>query len=140
MKPRGHEILEHPADVGISAHGETLQEAFEEAARGLMAVILDPATIHPTTARTVSVTASDHEQLLVRWLSEVLYLYDGRRFPCAEFSIHELGPTWLVATVRGEELDTSRHQTRLDVKAVTYHQLEVREAPGRAVVRVFLDI
>lgn len=140
MKARGHEILEHPADVGIGARGESLQEAFEEAAMGLMAIILDPATIRPQTALTVSITASDHEQLLVRWLSEILYLYDGRRFPCAVFSIHELGPTWLVATVRGEEFDPARHHTRLDVKAVTYHQLEIQESGGQARVRVFLDI
>jgi SHS2 domain-containing protein len=140
MKRRGYEILEHPADVGISARGESLQEAFEEAARGLMAIILDPATIRPQTAVPVSVTASDHGQLLVRWLSEVLYLYDGKRFPCAEFAIHELGPTWLVATVRGEDLDVSRHHTRLDVKAVTYHQLDIQEFAGQSRVRVFLDI
>jgi SHS2 domain-containing protein len=140
MKQRGHEVLDHPADVGISAHGETLQEAFEEAAAGLMEVILDPATVRPAMAQPVSLTASDHAQLLVRWLSEILYLYDGRRFPCAAFSIHELGPTWLVATVRGEEFDDARHRTRLDVKAVTYHQLDVQDAPGRSRVRVYLDI
>jgi SHS2 domain-containing protein len=140
MKARGYEILEHPADLGISARGESLQEAFEEAARGLTAVILDPAAIRPLTALTVSITAADREQLLVRWLSEILYLYDGKHFPCAEFSIHELGPTWLVATVRGEDLDTSRHHTRLDVKAVTYHQLDIQEYAGQSRVRVFLDI
>lgn len=140
MKRRGYEILEHPADLGISARGESLQEAFEEAAKGLTAIILDPATVRPQTAWPVSITASDREQLLVRWLSEILYLYDGKRFPCAEFTIHELGPTWLVATVRGEDLDASRHQTRLDVKAVTYHQLDIQEFAGQSRVRVFLDI
>ena len=140
MKRRGYEILEHPADLGISARGESMQEAFEEAAKGLTAIILDPATIRPQTALPVSITASDREQLLVRWLSEVLYLFDGKRFPCAEFTIHELGPTWLVATVRGEDLDASRHHTRLDVKAVTYHQLDIQEFAGQSHVRVFLDI
>lgn len=140
MKRRGYEILEHPADLGISARGESLQEAFEEAAKGLTAIILDPATVRPQTALPVSITASDREQLLVRWLSEILYLYDGKRFPCAEFTIHELGPTWLVATVRGEDLDGSRHHTRLDVKAVTYHQLDIQEFAGQSRVRVFLDI
>jgi len=140
MKRRGYEILEHPADLGISARGESMQEAFEEAAKGLTAIILDPATIRPQTALPVSITASDREQLLVRWLSEVLYLFDGKRFPCAEFTIHELGPTWLVATVRGEDLDASRHHTRLDVKAVTYHQLDIQEFAGQSRVRVFLDI
>lgn len=140
MKPRRYEILEHPSDVGIDARGGSLQEAFEEAARGLMAIILDPGTVRPLTAVPVSINASDREQLLFRWLSEILFLYDGKRFPCAEFSIHELGPTWLVATVRGEELDTIRHHTRLDVKAVTYHQLRVQEAVGDSRVRFFLDI
>jgi SHS2 domain-containing protein len=45
-----------------------------------------------------------------------------------------------VATVRGEDLDATRHHTRLDVKAVTYHQLDIQEFAGQSRVRVFLDI
>ena len=133
-------ILEHPSDLGIEARGGTLATAFENAAAGMMSVILDTSTVVAHETRPVEIYGSDREQMLVRWLSEVLYLYDGQRFAAAEFSLQELTPTHLRATIRGEPLDAERHRTKVDVKAVTYHQLEVHDSGQRAFVRVFLDI
>lgn len=133
-------ILAHPADLGVEARGATMAEAFEAAARGMISVILDPATVTPREVRRVTVTAADAEQLLVRWLSEVLYLYDGAGFVGADFRIREISPRSLQAAIRGEAFSADVHGTRLDVKAVTYHQVLVEESPAGARVRVFLDI
>jgi SHS2 domain-containing protein len=133
-------ILDHPSDLGIEARGTTLAEAYQNAACGLMSLILECARVEPREIRDVTITATDHEQLLVRWLSEILYLYDGQQFASREFHISELGATTLRATLRGEPFSPDKHHTRLDVKAVTYHQIQVREDQGGATVRVFLDI
>jgi SHS2 domain-containing protein len=140
MLSPGYTILEHPSDLGIEARGETLPEVFRQAAVGLMSVIVDPSTVYPRESRPVELTASDVEQLLVRWLAEILYLFDGQRFVCKEFSVRDVSPTILSATVLGEAFASSRHRTRVDVKAVTYHQLAVREDREGAMARVFLDI
>jgi len=137
---KGFVILEHPADLGIEARGVSLAGAFEEAARGLMSVVLELGSVDAREEREVSVSSADYEQLLVKWLSEVLYLYDGNRFVCREFHIDRIAPTGLHATVHGEPLDPAKHRTLLDVKAVTYHQLSIQENKDGAVVRVFLDI
>jgi SHS2 domain-containing protein len=105
-----------------------------------MSVILDPATLVPAEERAVALTAVDAEQLLVRWLGEVLYLYDAQRFACGEFSVRLRSATSLEAVIRGEIFDPARHAPRLDVKAVTYHQVTVDAGPAGATVRVFLDI
>jgi SHS2 domain-containing protein len=106
-----------------------------------MSVILDPAAVEPAGARLVAVTGTDLEHLLVRWLGEVLFLYDGLRFAAAGFRVTLRGTTELSASVAGEPFDPARHPTRLDVKAVTYHQIAVREeASGGWTIRVFLDI
>jgi SHS2 domain-containing protein len=133
-------LLDHPADLGIEARGDTLSEAFENAAAGLMAIILDPARVVARESREVCLSAVDQEQLLVRWLSEILYLYDGEGFVSAEFSILELGPDVLTATIRGEEYAPGVHVSRMDVKAVTYHQLEVEGGPSGGRIKVYLDI
>jgi len=133
-------ILEHPADLGIEARGASLVEAFQNAAAGLISIILDPTLIEPREERQIRVTASDRDQLLVKWLSEILYLYDGEGFASKEFFIRRLGLTDVEASVRGEPFSPVRHQTRLDVKAVTYHQLLVHEGEPGALVRVYLDI
>jgi SHS2 domain-containing protein len=133
-------ILDHPADLGIEARGPTLAEAFSTAAVGLMSVILDLSTVSPKEEKEIIVTAGDVEQLLVKWLSEILYLYDGRRFVCKEFAIHRLEPTGLRAVVRGEEFSEAKHRTKLDVKAITYHQLLVEEKNDGGLIRVYVDI
>lgn len=133
-------VLDHPADLGIEARGETLPEAFENAASGLMAVILDPENIVARESRQVSLNAADQEQLLVRWLSEILYLYDGEGFVSGEFSVSELGGNSLKATLRGEMYSPGVHTSRRDVKAVTYHQLLVEGGPSGSRVRFFLDV
>lgn len=133
-------ILDHPADLGIEATGKTLREAFESAAKGLMSVIVDLVSVDARDSLPVELTARDIDQLLVRWLTEVLYVYDGQQFVPKEFDIHELSSQHLKATVRGEPISAEKHRMRLDVKAITYHQLEVKEDNDGALVRVFLDI
>jgi SHS2 domain-containing protein len=139
MKPP-FTILEHPADLGIEATGATLAEAFENAAAALMSIILDTSTVQLRETREITLFASDREQLLVKWLSEVLYLYDGQRFVGKEFKVLPIAETRLQASVRGEAFATEKHSTRLDVKAVTYHQLKIEEDAHGARVVVYLDI
>ena len=91
-------------------------------------------------SRVVEISAADIEQLLVKWLAEVLYLYDGQRFVGKEFTIEEMTPHRLKATVRGEQFSVTKHRTKMDVKAITYHQLIVRQDKDGGLVRVFLDI
>ena len=136
----GYRILDHPADLGIEACGNTPAEAFEQAACGLISVIVDPDSVRPVQSRSVKIEAGDHQQLLVRWLTEVLYLYDGLTFAPREFKIGQLSSHLLEAQVRGEPFDRRRHTVRLDVKAITYHQLEVRRRGSGHWLQVFLDI
>jgi len=133
-------ILEHPADLGIRACGTTLAQAFEVVAYGLISLILDSKSIRCVESRKVRVSAQNYQQLLVRWLNEILFLYDGERFAPVEFEIQELSECRLVAEVRGTNCDSEIYQTRLDVKAVTYHQLFINQTQGGYSLQVFLDV
>jgi SHS2 domain-containing protein len=136
----GFRILEHPSDLGIEATGSTVGEAFEQAALGLMAVIGEPEAIEAVDERTVELDAQDAENLLVRWLSDILYLYDGEDYLVKEANIDSISPTNLRAHLLGEKYQPKKHTLKLDVKAVTYHQLSIETKNGRTTVRVFLDI
>ncbi|MFQ5797333.1 MAG: archease [Bacteroidota bacterium] len=135
-----YSILEHPADLGIEARGKTLREAFEEAAVALTSVIVDLDAVGVMIDRILTVEARDVESLLVRWLSELLYLYDGEGFLCKEAHIQQFSPTRMEAKVRGEWYAAGKHRTKLDVKAITYHQLEIKEDLSGGCIRVYLDI
>ena len=137
---QGYRILEHPSDVGIEAFGHNLKEAFEYAALGLTSIIVDPASVDPSDQRFVSLKGSDPENLLVRWLSEIIYLYDGEDYLLSDVKINRLTQGELDASLVGETVIEGKHKLRMDVKAITYHQLKVDQRPEGVVLRVFLDI
>jgi SHS2 domain-containing protein len=138
VEPR-FRILEHPADVGIEVYGQSLAEMFENAAEGLLSLIVDRTSIQTTQRRRIAIHSVDVENLLVRWLNELLYLYDAEGFLVAKAQIEKISETSLRGFVFGEKYDDSRHELKQDVKAVTYHQLEVKkEQNWRA--RIFFDV
>lgn len=139
MKPP-FEILEHPSDLGIEAHGSSMQELFENAACGLMSVIAGSSKIGQCHQRSVSMLSIDRENLLVRWLSEILYLFDTEKFLTASTRFEILNDTSLKATLLGEPYDASKHELKLDVKAITYHQLTISDCNGIWTARIFVDI
>ena len=133
------EVFDHTADVGVRATGDTLAEAFAQAARGMFSIITDLETVRPAESRQVEVTAPDIEALLVNWLNELLYLFEAEGLLLVDYSIHSLGDTELSATCAGEQVDPERHPIKTGVKAATYHSLEIRQ--GRQCrVQVILDI
>ena len=136
----GFRILEHPADMGLEVWGPELTDVFRQAALGLTSIIVDPASVGDRERRMVSLMGSDAENLLVRWLSEILYFYDGEGFLASDVEVKSLHDSQLQATVMGERVDTGKHQFRMDVKAVTYHQLKIVFENDLWTARVFLDI
>ncbi len=128
----GYEFFGTTADKGILARGRDLPELFANAARGLVAMMVeDPTAIRPVERRSVEVTAGSPEGLLVAWLSELLYLYEVEAFLPASCRIARLTETALSAELAGEAFDPARHRAAGHVKAVTYHGLEItRDAAG----------
>jgi SHS2 domain-containing protein len=135
---RSYELLEHTADVGILARGETCEEAFEAAAEGL-AEILGVWVPGEGEERELRIEAPDTEALLVAWLDELLYLAETADAVFGGFRVERLGKRELLARASlapraGRELD------RQHVKAATYHRLRVGAGEGGCEARVYLDV
>ena len=138
MKP--YETFNHTADIGIRAFGRTLEELFINAAKALFDILMDPDPIREILTREVEIQGSDLEDLLVRWLGELLYLCEGEGYLFREFSIIQLTPSSLKAAARGERFDPGRHKFKNEIKAVTYHQVEVSKKEGIWVGKVIFDL
>jgi len=133
------ELIDHTADVGIIAHGASINQAFANAARGLFSIITDLDGIREATHRDIEVTAPDRESLLVEWLNELIYLFDTENIIFNRFDITRLDNTHLEARIYGEKVDTSRHKLKTGVKAATYHMLKVKKGNGYQ-AQVLFDI
>ena len=138
--PEIYTPLSHTGDLGILVYGSDLPALFAHAAWAMFDVISDVTTIRPLHTTTVDVEAIDLEDLLVRWLSELLYLYDTQRFLSCGATFTVLEPTHLTATVRGEPFDPTHHPIDTELKAVTYHQIAVEQVEGRWQARVIFDL
>jgi SHS2 domain-containing protein len=134
----GYEILEHTADVGVEASGATLEECFEQASRGLFNImgIWRPGAGEPIR---IDLTADDVGALLVDWLSELLYLHDSRDAVVAGLEVEAVEPERALGTVSLRPRGAAPAEGT-QVKAVTYHQLEVTKALDGWTARVYLDV
>ncbi len=134
-----YNTFEHTADIGIEAYGSTLEGAFENAARGMFSIITDGSSIDSREKREVKLPVdSDEEQLLVDWLSELLYISDVKGLVFGDFKVNigdELtGEAW------GEKYDRSKHGYGAEVKAVTYHMLQIKRNKKGFYIKVLFDV
>ena len=133
-----YELIEHTADVGVKAYGRTVAEAFEHAAEGMFDIITDESMITPVGEYKIELDAPDREQLLVDWLSELLLLNGIQNLVFGKFEV-TLSGNHLSARVYGEKYDTKKHRMGVEIKAVTYHMLQVHENDP-TFVQVLFDI
>jgi len=132
-----YEEIEHTADVAIRAYGRTLDELFANAAEGMFSLIADVSAVKPVGEIEVRLTADDNPTLLLRWLTELLYVHETERLLFSSFDAHVAG-TSLVGHARGEPIDKKRHELKLAIKAVTRHRLTVD--PEKGIAEVIFDI
>jgi protein archease len=144
MASRGFEVLEHPADVGFRAFGATAEDLFANAAMAMLSIAGDPSAAEPRCEYRIAVEGGDRESLMVDWLNEVLYWFDGKRVAFRDFCVtveQPLASSWTIdALGRGEPREAERHRARVIVKAATYHQLKVERRGDLWVAEVYLDV
>jgi SHS2 domain-containing protein len=123
-----YEVLDHTADYMVEVTAESLPELFADGARALFEILTEVDTVRPLERVAVRVEADGQEQLLVSWLTELLFLYEDGRWLFCRFEPRIIGDGRVEADVWGEKLDPTRHPIEREVKAVTYHRMAlVRE-------------
>ena len=138
------EFLEHTADVYIAAYGCNLAEAFENAALAMFETMTDVKEIKPKIRENVEVRGEDKQALLYSWLEELLVRFELNDKLYSRFDVEEIKETEdgyeLRAVIYGEPFDPARHKSKVGVKAVTYHRMEIEETSKGVTLRFILDI
>lgn len=130
-------LIDHTADMMVRAFGSTLEECFGNAAYALFDQTVDLSNVGTSESVDIRVTGIDDEDRLFSFLSEMLFIEDADNLILREFDIRFDGDD-VVCTARGERLDRSKHRVRSEVKAVTYHMMQIdRETPS---VTVLFDV
>ena len=136
--PQGEnfEEIEHTADWAYRVRGENLAQLFIHAALGLYTLVGMQLLPGERITRSLQLKAIDRESLLVAWLNELLYLHESEGLGFDRLEIQHLDETSIRAKVTG----ATTQQWLKDIKAVTYHNLAIRETESGLEVTLVLDV
>lgn len=126
--------------MGVRGIGTTLDQAFEQAALALTAVVTDLVAVIPGQMVQLSCEAPDVELLFVDWLNALIFEMATRRMLFSYFEVRLEG-LHLTARAWGEALDVARHHPAVEVKGATYTALKVaRQADGSWLAQCVVDV
>jgi len=143
MKKR-FRFLEHTADAYVEAYGDSLEEAFGNAALASTDVMTEVDKVEARNEETFVVEASDEYALLYSWLEELLLEFELKGKLYSRFEVLGIEETSggfrLRARAWGENFDPEKHPSKVGIKSVTYHRMEIVKKPESVTVRFILDI
>ena len=143
MSSSGYKFLPHTTDAYIESVGPTFEKALEYAALALFDTMCDVNSISANLHEEISVTGADQLELLYNWLESLLLKFELENKVYNAFHVvllSEEAGIKLNARIEGEIFDRKRHHAKVEVKAVTYHRMEVSQEGKTTVIRFILDL
>jgi len=147
-----YKLIDHTADLGIEVFGADVKQLFATAAMALSDTLTDVSRINKVVSKDICVAGDDLEQLMINWLHEIIYHFEVNYLIFKEFEIDDIWSTPdignssprqtfnLKAMGHGEIFDHEKHVILTEVKAVTHHQLTVKEDGGKWFARIIFDL
>ena len=120
-----YEYFEVTADIGFKAYGNNINEAFENAGLAMFNIITDTSDVSPSKEISFEITSEDEVSLLYDYLEELLFFHEIEFMLFCEFDVLIDENLHLKATIKGEEIDWDKHERKTEIKAITFHKMEV---------------
>jgi len=134
------EHFEHDADIGIRGIAPTLEQAFEQAAVAMTAVVTPLDLVSASKVVCIYCEAPDSELLLVSWLNELIYEMSAHGLLFNRYEVVIDNGT-LSATAFGEAIDRQKHQPAVEIKGATFTELRVyQQADDAWVAQCVVDV
>lgn len=129
-------FIEHTADIRMAVEAKDMKELFSEAARGMARYIFEPDSWpQKTTSRELDVQGIDHEDLLINWLSKLLYISAAESLMPISINILELSGETLIVSA-----DFGSAEPKHEIKAVTHHGLAIKKTNGALKAAITFDV
>lgn len=134
------EHFEHEADIGIRGIAPTLEQAFEQAAIAMTAVVTDPAKVSDLKTINITCRAPDTELLFVNWINELVYAMAVQGLVFNRYQVI-INNGKLSATAFGEAVDRKKHQPAVEIKGATFTELRVYQQTDKSwIAQCVIDV
>jgi SHS2 domain-containing protein len=138
--PLKYRLIDHTADFGIHVFGADAGELFKNAGTALFDVLTDLDPVEESHSRLITCHGQDWPDLMVNWLRELLYLWNGKQQLLKRAAIEYISEYRLRATLFYDPYDPDRHAIREEIKAVTYHQIDVKKRSTGWESKIIFDV
>lgn len=135
-----YKITDHTADFGIQVFGSDLRDLFANAGHALYDVITDVERVEGVNTYKIHVTGDDWPDLMVNWLREILFFWTGRELLVKKVDILSISEYELTAKVSADPYNPDRHIIKDEIKAVTYHQIQVNREEAGWESKIIFDV
>jgi len=134
-----YEQLDISGDVGLRVWGQTLEELFAHAAEGMGELVTDTTNVEQTEKKEISLVSENIESMFIQWLNELIFLFDAHGFLGKSFDVH-IADLALHAQISGGIYNPEQNESRLLIKAATYHQVSIQKVNSMWEAAVIFDI
>jgi len=135
-----YELIDHTADFGIRVFGSDSQALFTNAALALFDVITEMDVLKGRDSCNITASGEDWPDLMINWLREILYLWNGREMLVKSVRILSLSENKISAKIYFDAYMPGLHTIKTEIKAVTYHQIQVKSSPSGWEAQIIFDI
>ena len=139
-EPPFYRLFNHTADLGMRVNGVSQKKLFENAGKALIEQLVDIKQRSGGEILPISLSAADFADLMVKWLSEILYLFNGENLVVEDISVANVRENHINSTLTVAPFNTDKHDLIREIKAVTYHQIEVKKKNNLWTARVIFDL
>jgi len=136
-------FVDHTADIAVDAEADTIEELFIISAQAWKESVFGESIIEEKEKKKIDIAERDTELLLVKFLDELNFLFQAKKWACGsikEIIIKKNKEWYLSALILGELFKEKKHSVNAEIKAVTFHQLEIRNISGKYSTRIVFDI
>ncbi len=135
-------FFDHTADIGVEISGRTKKKLFANASRALFDVMIASKAGEESEKqhKKIMIEGADPADLLINFLRELLYLFNGENFVIDSCEIIKFTNKELQARLTGESFNNKKHLIKTEIKAVTYSGLTVEKVKAGWKARIIFDV
>jgi SHS2 domain-containing protein len=135
-----YRITKHHSELAVRITGSSQADLFANSAYALFDVMTDPAVIEIKERIPLEIEGSDRDDLMVNWMRELLYLYQGSGYLLKEFKISQVKDTIVKAEVCGEKIDPDRHEIKQEIVAVAFHKSRMEKTGNQWIAQLIFEV
>lgn len=135
-----YRVMTRQSELAIKVFGKSQTDLFANSAFALFDTMTDVDSVQVKDRLSLEVEGVDRDDLMVNWMRELLYLFQGSGYLLKEFNVHEAKDNLVRAEVCGEKLDPDRHEIKKDIRSVVFHQSRMDKTGDQWTAQVIFEI